>query len=108
MGSAGGSRDTTALDHSYRTPYGHTLRALDWLPGSVANTVNPEDIRALTDEYGRSTPGRKVEFIVGSRWAYRAGSLENLVEVEVVRIGVKKPARLLVRWIADEFEGQQD
>lgn len=66
------------------------------------------DIRTLTDEYGRGTPGRKVEFVLGSRWAYRAGSREDLVEVEVVRLGVKKPARLLVRWIADEFEGRQD
>jgi hypothetical protein len=70
--------------------------------------MNPADIRALTDEYGRGTPGRKVEFVAGSRWAYRAGSNEELVEVEVIRLGVKKPARLLVRWIADEFEGHQD
>lgn len=49
-----------------------------------------------------------MEFVVGSSWAYRAGSQEELVEVEVVRLGVKKPARVLVRWTADEFEGQQD
>jgi hypothetical protein len=70
--------------------------------------MKPDEIRALTDEYGRGTPGREVQFDVGARWAYRAGSQEDLVEVEVVRIGVKKPARLLVRWIADESEGQQD
>ena len=70
--------------------------------------MNPAHIRALTDEYGRGTPGRKVEFLVGSRWAYRAQAGEDLVEVEVIRLGVKKPARLLVRWIADEFEGHQD
>jgi hypothetical protein len=70
--------------------------------------VNPEDIRALTDEYGRGTPGRKVEFVVGSRWAYRAGSQDELVEIAVLRLGAKKPARLLVRWIADEFEGHQN
>ena len=70
--------------------------------------MNPEDIRSLTDEYGRGTPGRRVELVVGSRWAYRAGSQDELVEVEVLRLGVKKPARLLVRWIADEFEGHQD
>jgi hypothetical protein len=86
-----------------------------WIGLGVAGTsmnrscqLNPEDIRALTDEYGRGTPGRKIEFVVGSRWAYRAGSQDELVEVEVLRLGVKKPARLLVRWIADEFEGHQD
>lgn len=76
--------------------------------GCLSSQVKPDDIRALVDEYGRGAPGRKVEFFVGSRWAYRAGSQDELVEVEVVRLGVKKPARLLVRWIADEFEGQQD
>jgi len=70
--------------------------------------MDPDDLRALTDQYGRGTPGRKVEFDLGRRWAYRAGSQHELAEVEVLRLGVKKPARLLVRWIADEFEGRQD
>jgi hypothetical protein len=70
--------------------------------------MNPGDIHALTDEYGRGKPGRRVEFLIGSRWAYRAGSQDELVEIEIVRLGVKKPARFLVRWVADEFEGHQD
>ncbi|MFI5259061.1 MAG: hypothetical protein ACHQ01_05565 [Candidatus Limnocylindrales bacterium] len=49
-----------------------------------------------------------MEFALGSRWAYRAASQDELIEVEVLRLGVKKPARLLVRWVANEFEGHQD
>jgi hypothetical protein len=45
---------------------------------------------------------------IGESWAYRARSVDHLVEVEVLRIGTTKPARVLVRFVADEFEGLQD
>jgi hypothetical protein len=45
---------------------------------------------------------------IGESWAYRARSIDQLVEVEVLRIGTSKPARVLVRFVADEFEGRQD
>ena len=46
--------------------------------------------------------------IIGESWAYRARSIDQLVEVEVLRIGTSKPARVLVRFVADEFEGRRD
>lgn len=45
---------------------------------------------------------------VGESWAYRARGVDPLVEVRVVRIGVRKPARVRVRFVDDTFEGLQD
>jgi hypothetical protein len=45
---------------------------------------------------------------VGEVWAYRARQADELVPVGVVRHGKKKPARVFVRFIGDEFEGQED
>lgn len=48
------------------------------------------------------------EPLVGEEWAYRARSMDPLVQVVVLRIGVKTPKRVLIRFVDDEFEGQQD
>lgn len=45
---------------------------------------------------------------VGEEWAYRARYHDPLVQVVVVRLGVKRPRRVLVRFVSDEFEGLQD
>lgn len=45
---------------------------------------------------------------VGQAWAYRARGHEPLVQVVVLKIGVKRPARVLVRFVDEEFEGQED
>jgi hypothetical protein len=45
---------------------------------------------------------------VGEHWAYRARWQDPLIEVRVVRVGVKTPLRVFVRWVDDEFEGHQD
>lgn len=44
----------------------------------------------------------------GESWAYRARQVDPLVEVSVVRLGAQKPARVLVRFVDDEFEGRED
>jgi hypothetical protein len=44
----------------------------------------------------------------GELWAYRARGQDPVVQVAVVRLGVKKPQRILVRFVDDEFEGRQD
>ncbi len=44
----------------------------------------------------------------GERWAYRVSRKDPLVEVEIVRIGTQRPARVLVDFIGDAFEGRQD
>jgi hypothetical protein len=41
-------------------------------------------------------------------WAYRTRSIDPLVEVQVLRIGTGKPARVLIRFVADDFEGRED
>lgn len=53
-------------------------------------------------EWPRTSP------MVGERWVYRHREGDALTEVEVVRIGVRRPPRLLVRFVDDEFEGLQD
>lgn len=50
----------------------------------------------------------RTEPAVGEHWAYRRGENDELTEVEVIKIGVRRPARLLVRFVGDEFEGLQD
>jgi hypothetical protein len=45
---------------------------------------------------------------VGEVWAYRARHHDPLVQVLVVRLGVKTPRRILVRFVDEEFEGRQD
>lgn len=45
---------------------------------------------------------------VGEAWAYRARHQDLLVQVVVVRLGVKTPRRVLVGFVDDEFEGRED
>ena len=44
----------------------------------------------------------------GEAWAYRARTADPLVEVKIVRIGSRRPARILARFVAPEFEGRED
>ncbi|MBT2513096.1 hypothetical protein [Arthrobacter sp. ISL-30] len=44
----------------------------------------------------------------GESWAYRARGVDPLVEVRVVRQGAQKPARVLVSFLADRFEGKEE
>jgi hypothetical protein len=44
----------------------------------------------------------------GEVWAYRARQLDELVEVKVVRLGTQRPARVLVRFLDDAFEGREE
>lgn len=44
----------------------------------------------------------------GKSRAYRARQVDPLVDVSVVRLGAQKPARVLVRFVDDEFEGRED
>lgn len=57
---------------------------------------------------GPTYANRPSEPSVSEAWAYRAHDDESLVEVVVVRIGVKRPRRILVRFVDDEFEGRQE
>ena len=45
---------------------------------------------------------------IGESWAYRARAKDPLAEVQVVKIGSAKPARVLVRFVAEEFEGREE
>lgn len=44
----------------------------------------------------------------GESWAYRKREIDPLVEVRVLREGTQKPARVLVRFVDDEFEGKEE
>jgi hypothetical protein len=48
------------------------------------------------------------ELELGQRWAYRARRIDDLVEVEVVKLGTQKPARVQVRFVEERFEGRQE
>lgn len=45
---------------------------------------------------------------VGESWAYRARYVDEVVEVEVMKLGSQRPARILVRFIEERFEGRQE
>lgn len=45
---------------------------------------------------------------VGEFWAYRARRIDEVVQVEVLRLGTQRPPRVLVRWVDESFEGRQD
>jgi hypothetical protein len=45
---------------------------------------------------------------VGEHWAYRARASDELKEVRIDAIGIKKPARAKVAFVADEFEGMTE
>lgn len=44
----------------------------------------------------------------GERWAYRARGIDDLVEVEVIRFGIKKPLRVLIRFVEENLEGREE
>lgn len=45
---------------------------------------------------------------VGEAWAYRARSQDTVGRVEVLRFGTKRPPRVLVRFLDEEFEGREE
>ncbi|MGD1255349.1 hypothetical protein ACKUT9_13995 [Mycobacterium seoulense] len=50
----------------------------------------------------------RIEPGVGESWAYRARQVDDVVEVEVVKLGTQRPARVLVRFVDERFEGRQE
>ncbi|MFZ2624720.1 MAG: hypothetical protein WAX29_05695 [Propionibacterium sp.] len=45
---------------------------------------------------------------IGEHWGYRKRGTDPLVEVEILKIGTQKPARTLVGFVAEKFEGRQE
>lgn len=45
---------------------------------------------------------------VGESWAYRARQIDDVVEVEVLKLGTQRPPRVLVRFVDERFEGRQE
>jgi hypothetical protein len=70
--------------------------------------VNVTELRALVNENGRAVPRRHVDLVPGDRWAYRERGTDALAEVAIVRVGIKTPPRVRVRWVDDQFEGRED
>jgi hypothetical protein len=54
----------------------------------------------------RAADGTLVE--AGQGWAYRARQADSLAEVRVLRLGTQRPARVLVRFADEVFEGRQE
>jgi hypothetical protein len=45
---------------------------------------------------------------IGEVWGYRARQIDALARVEVLKVGTKRPARVQVRFLDEQFEGRQD
>lgn len=54
------------------------------------------------------SPAKHTAAQVGESWAYRVGASDPLDEVVIIRIGVRTPARVLVRFRSEQFEGRED
>src|SRR5262245_3014669 len=71
--------------------------------GSEENTrlkpSEPDTCRVATTEHQAQ---------VGELWAYRARRIDDVVEVEVVKLGTQRPPRVLVRFVDERFEGRQE
>lgn len=44
----------------------------------------------------------------GETWAYRARRKDPLVQVELIKIGTRRPSRVLIEFNGDEFEGRRE
>jgi hypothetical protein len=45
---------------------------------------------------------------VGEEWAYRARAVDPLVAVTVLKVGVQRPPRVLIRFLDASFEGREE
>lgn len=45
---------------------------------------------------------------IGSEWAYRTNQRKPVTRVKVLRVGANRPLRVLVRFMADEYEGREE
>lgn len=61
-----------------------------------------------TDAVPKAAEPKGSTMRVGETWAYRARRKDCAAEVEVLKIGTKAPSRVLVQFLADEFEGHRE
>lgn len=54
----------------------------------------------------KAADGSLVE--AGQSWAYRVGNAGDLSRVTVLRVGAKRPVRVLVEFVGEAFEGRQE
>ncbi|WP_137146338.1 hypothetical protein [Mycolicibacterium sp. CR10] len=48
------------------------------------------------------------DLAAGQSWAYRSRQVDDVVEVEVLKLGTQRPPRVLVRFVDERFEGRQE
>jgi hypothetical protein len=48
------------------------------------------------------------DLAAGQSWAYRARQVDDVVEVEVLKLGTQRPPRVLVHFVEERFEGRQE
>jgi hypothetical protein len=61
-----------------------------------------------SDPTAQSSTSSTVRMRIGECWGYRARRQDSLVCVEVLKIGTKRPARVLIRFVDERFEGRQE
>src|SRR5436305_4290521 len=57
---------------------------------------------------GSTRLNRRTSMEIGEIWAYRARQQDALARVEILKIGTKRPPRVQVRFLDEQFEGRQD
>ncbi|MDA1386612.1 MULTISPECIES: hypothetical protein [Glycomyces] len=51
---------------------------------------------------------QKIAYGPGELWGYRARARDELACVKVLKVGTKRPLRLKIRFVDDEYEGRED
>lgn len=66
------------------------------------------DLAAMTQPGLQHTAADGGLVEAGQEWAYRARQADDLVQVRVLRLGTQRPARVLVQFADEVFEGRQE
>lgn len=73
--------------------------------------MRPERTELLPDAPRISAPGCYavlIEFLVGQRWMHRRRQNDTPAEVEILRLGSRRPPKVFVRFVDDEYEGREE
>jgi hypothetical protein len=71
----------------------------------------PDKLRAEMNSISTHTGGVVTtdnDLAAGQSWAYRARQVDDVVEVEVLKLGTQRPPRVLVHFGDERFEGRQE
>lgn len=53
-------------------------------------------------------PRRGPEVHVGEDWAYRARAVDEITPVRIIKVGVRQPPRIFIRFLDESYEGREE